>query len=270
MGNTYSTERTSDEYLVLNNCGIEVFYDVSDRCIREHGRVDYHILYIAEGICHLTVKNKTKKVPCGNIILFRPNEPQDYAFYAEDKAVSYYLHFTGVGCEHILKQLKIHNSRITYIGKNRHFEEVFDKLIREHTLKPHAYEWYCSALLTELFSIISRHAWLKKNNIGSRSEQIVEDACRKIYENPGTVSVSQLAAEAYLSIGHFSDIFKKITKTPPQQYINSVKLQKAKDMLINTDFPIGKIAVDSGFNDQNYFSRIFKKTTGMSPKEFRK
>jgi len=270
MANTYSTERTSSEHLVLNNCGIETFYDISDRCIRKNGRVDYHILYIAEGICHLTWKNKTKQIPYGNIILFRPNEPQDYAFHASDKSVSYYLHFTGVGCESLLKKLKIHNSRITYIGKNRQFEEVFEKLIREHTLKHHAHETYCSALLTELFSIISRYAWLKKNNVGSRSEQIVDEACHKIYENFSTISVSQLASEAFLSTGRFSYIFKKITQIPPQQYINSVKLQKAKDMLINTDFSIGKISVDCGFNDQNYFSRLFKKTTGMSPKEFRK
>lgn len=48
-----------------------------------------------------------------------------------------------------------------------------------------------------------------------------------------------------------------------------MKLQKAADMLVNTDLPVSKIALDSGFPDQNYFSRVFKKVYGTSPTDFR-
>ena len=270
MNKIFSTERTSEEYITLNSCGIQKFYDTDGICLRENGRIDYHILYVADGFCYFTYNEETQKIPQGNIILFYPNEPQQYSFHACDKSVSYFIHFTGTGCEKILEKANPENKRVLYIGKNVHFEEVFDKLIREHSLKQHSYEMYSSGLLIELFSIISRYASIKRANIEKKQEVIMEDSLLYKYKNLEEVTVSELAAKHYLSTGRFSHIFKEVTGSSPLEYINHMKIQKAKDMIAYTDYPINKIARDIGIDDQNYFSRLFKKHTGLSPSEYRK
>ena len=270
MHKNYSTERTSQEYITLNSCGIQKFYDTDGNCLRENGRIDYHILYVADGFCYFTYNGETFKIPKGNIILFYPYERQQYAFHACDKSVSYFIHFTGTGCEKILKKANPENKRVIYTGKSIRLEEVFDKLIREHSLKQHSYEMYCSGLLIELFSIISRYASINRENIKKKQEKIIEDALLSIYKDLANVTVSELAARYYLSTGRFSHIFKEVTGSSPLEYINHMKIQKAKDMITYTDYPINKIAIDIGIDDQNYFSRLFKKYTGLSPSEYRK
>jgi AraC-like DNA-binding protein len=59
------------------------------------------------------------------------------------------------------------------------------------------------------------------------------------------------------------------TKKAVDGLINIMRIQMAKDMLTNTDSPISKIANDVGFDDQNYFSRLFKKYTKLSPSQYR-
>ena len=129
---------------------------------------------------------------------------------------------------------------------------------------------YCGGLLIELFSIISRYASINRENIKKKQEKIIEDALLSIYKDLANVTVSELAARYYLSTGHFSHIFKEVTGSSPLEYINHMKIQKAKDLITYTDYPINKIAIDIGIDDQNYFSRLFKKYTGLSPSEYRK
>jgi len=265
-----STERTSNEYLVLNSCGIEHWDEFDGFCLREKGRVDYHILYVKEGLCHLTVNGEIQKIPDGNIIIFRPGQRQQYAYLKENKSISYYIHFTGAGCEHILDSLNFPTGYVTYIGKSKHFEVVFEQMAKEYSLKQAYHEHCLSGLLMQLLSVISRSNKIKESNIAGKNEETIEKACLKIYENTDTISIRELANSCYLSIGRFSHIFKEVTGKAPLKYISEMKLQKATDMLVNTNLPIGKIAIDAGYPDHNYFSRVFKKANGISPSVFRK
>jgi AraC-like DNA-binding protein len=63
--------------------------------------------------------------------------------------------------------------------------------------------------------------------------------------------------------------FKRHLGCAPFQYVNRLRLAEAADALIQTDKPIIQIAMDLGFNDSNYFTRSFRKQTGLSPREYR-
>ena len=56
---------------------------------------------------------------------------------------------------------------------------------------------------------------------------------------------------------------------PPMQYVNSYRIEKAQTLLKNTDRSITDIALAVGFDDASYFARIFKKQTGMTPREYK-
>jgi AraC-like DNA-binding protein len=73
-----------------------------------------------------------------------------------------------------------------------------------------------------------------------------------------------------MSESRFSRVFKEVVGIGYKEYLNSVRLNQANRLLLNTSQSVSDIAYACGFNDSNYFSTFFKKTNGMSPLEFRK
>ena len=88
------------------------------------------------------------------------------------------------------------------------------------------------------------------------------------YLNP--IKLEELAAKANLSVRHFNRIFKENYRTTPIDYIIKLRLNHACFLLKKSKFCITEIAVESGFDDSNYFTRQFRKYIGITPKEYRK
>ncbi|OGX86727.1 helix-turn-helix domain-containing protein [Hymenobacter glacialis] len=83
------------------------------------------------------------------------------------------------------------------------------------------------------------------------------------------LSIEELAALCSLSVSAFKRAFKKIYNDNPTHYFISEKLKKAKELLTISDFSIGEVAYESGFNDPLYFTRLFKKKEGVTPSAYR-
>ena len=132
------------------------------------------------------------------------------------------------------------------------------------------YDIVCAGLIAEILSLCARYARSNENTTESRNEKLVANACEYIHNSFKTITIETLARNAYLSTGRFSRIFREVTKKSPLDYINSVKLSKAREFLENTEMPIGIVAIESGYNDGNYFCRIFRKSMGITPGEYRK
>lgn len=84
------------------------------------------------------------------------------------------------------------------------------------------------------------------------------------------ISLDQVGEYANMSSYYLSKIFKKETGVNFVTYLTERKIEIAKDMLINTDVPIINIALDLSYHEPNYFSKVFKKSTGLTPTEFRR
>jgi len=88
------------------------------------------------------------------------------------------------------------------------------------------------------------------------------------YRSP--LSMTDLTAFSGMSESHVLRVFKQYLDCSPFQYISRLRLDAATDALIQTDKSITDIALDLGFNDSNYFSRLFCKHLGLAPREYRK
>jgi AraC-type DNA-binding domain-containing proteins len=83
------------------------------------------------------------------------------------------------------------------------------------------------------------------------------------------ITLENLSEATHLSPIHFSRVFKTVAGFSPMEFLGRLRIQKATQLLVNTDKTIVEIAMDTGFNDGNYFSRFFKKCRQETPREFR-
>jgi AraC-like DNA-binding protein len=110
----------------------------------------------------------------------------------------------------------------------------------------------------------------QNNDIVTRFEQLVKDY---IYSNQlstrGIPSVSYCAEKMNLSSNYLSDILKKETHKSTLEHIHFYLIEKAKQLLTNTNKHIRQIAFELGFEYPQHFNKLFKKHTGINPKAFR-
>lgn len=83
------------------------------------------------------------------------------------------------------------------------------------------------------------------------------------------LNLNLIAKEVSLSPTYLSGIFKKVTGTNISEYILKIRIEKAQELLRNTDLKISDVSIQVGYSNQFYFSTCFKKYTGQTPNEFR-
>jgi AraC-like DNA-binding protein/ligand-binding sensor protein len=84
------------------------------------------------------------------------------------------------------------------------------------------------------------------------------------------ITVKDVAHFCHISESYINHNFKKYLGESVRSYLNRVRIDRAAELLLATDTPVTQIALDCGFGDPNYFSRIFSQRKGLSPRDYRK
>lgn len=109
------------------------------------------------------------------------------------------------------------------------------------------------------------------NQIDKYDNFFVNNAIKFINENySNNLSLDDISKELHISKSHLSYLFIKNTGMKITQYINKVRIKEAKNLLINSNHSLSYISNVCGFNNQNYFSTMFKKIESITPLEYRK
>ncbi len=266
-----STERISESVsLLLNSCGIDRIGASRRGSLRPSGRMDYHILYIAEGECRVVLGGREYAAGAGSLILYRPGERQEYYFEGGSGSVSCFIHFTGRDAEAILRSLGLFGRNIFEVPKSEALLAVFEQMHREFSLAQAAHEQVEAGLLLAFLGLCARGARIADLDIDGKRTAQVQRAIEKMYADMNKkLSVADLARECNFSLGYFSHLFRAVTGLSPHAYMLRLRIERAKNMLENTDLSVLEIALVVGFSDQNYFSRFFKEQTGEAPSAFR-
>jgi AraC family transcriptional regulator len=96
-----------------------------------------------------------------------------------------------------------------------------------------------------------------------RAIEFMSDNCGR------DLALAEIAAAAYLSEFHFARLFKKITGVTPHAYLASLRIEKARRLLAETDLPIIEVGAQVGYTSQSHFTKIFREATGLTPRVFR-
>lgn len=231
------------------------------------------LIYCVDGSGWFEVENKHYKVVPDHFFILPKGKAHAYGCDTRNPWTIYWLHFDGEKAgffsEGLDKPTPIttqENSRIE--ERLNLFEEIF------HTLK-NGYGKnnldYSSAILFHfLGSLKFLGSYRDSFFSGQGQPDVVDNSIHFMREHlHRKLSLKEIADYAGLSASHFSTLFQKKTGYSPLSYFSQLKIQQACQLLDFSGLKINQISLNLGFDDPLYFSRVFTKTMGTSPSEYR-
>lgn len=149
-------------------------------------------------------------------------------------------------------------------------EHTFRKLLNLWNLGDFSDKLRCRGLLYEIYAAAVKAAALKELSTEHthRLDQVM--AYLQAHYTDPDMTVEQLAGLYGTSTVHFRRTFSRLYRTSPMKFITALRLSKARDLLLNTDLPVGEICTRCGYTSLYYFDRVFKQEFGTQPLQLRK
>ncbi len=116
-------------------------------------------------------------------------------------------------------------------------------------------------------------AWLRHDAMQSKGnvKLAMKRACEYIHEHCSKdLTLAFMAEQSHMSVSYFSTLFKKSTGQTFINYLNHIRIEKAKQLLLQPELKVYEAAEQVGFASLPYFNRLFKQAEGISPNEYRK
>ena len=239
---------------------------------RPRGRLDFQIIYIASGKSHFYFNGVEQIITAGNMVIYRPKEEQRYYYYGVDHTEVYWVHFTGGNVTNTLRKYGIaDNMHVIHTGTSLEYKHIFEQMIKELRYCKDDYEELLVNYLQHLLILIHRSINSKPREKNPLLMHEMDNAVRYFHENYNKpICIEEYAARQHMSVSWFIRNFKEYTEATPAQYLLSLRISNAQTLLETTNYNVTEIAEIVGYDNPLYFSRIFKKQSGMSPSEFRK
>lgn len=288
MKNTYrkyliTSEKDKSWGFYVNNLGRNVIGKYAEYPSMDHpdqyiftwdkGRIlnEFHLVFITKGEGVFESKATGKiKVSDGDVFLLFPDVWHRYKPKKSTGWTERWVGFSGAIANQFLSN-GFFNPDEPIISKcNKpqvlnHFNtlfKLFDETIYGYQ---HLASGICIQLMAELHNIKSGGSNL--DNLNS----MISRAKSMMYKNiNSSINLNKIASDLGVSYSKFRIDFKKQTGVSPLQYHLLLKIEKSKELLLNSNKSQKEIAFELGFESDVYYNRLFKRKTGLAPGKFRK
>ena len=258
---------TDNKPLVITNSGFFVSKNISGSYNNIDDYPDSFVLvYQHRGSINISHKNKTFSQ--GTVIIL-PTDKKFKIYYPEEPLNErYYIFFKGYECAKLLQKLNLFDNYYFQVGDLSKAIPLFTFITNNFDTCGFDNDVFRIIKFLEILSIISETAY---PFISRHQNTIIEEIACYIDKNYGEqITLDSLCKEFHISSSSINRGFKSEKKQTPIQYLNNVRIENAKLMLINTHLSISNIAIQVGFTDAFYFSRAFKNKCKMTPSQFRR
>ena len=232
---------------------------------------DYYVVFISRGKgLFASALSMETKVMEGTCFLLYPGVQHRYKPDLYSGWEEYWIGFNGDYMSNLMqKDFFSATEPLIQVGHNKDilllFRTVLDTVKNSLPGYPQQIAGMAMQILGHL-NTISHHQEYSDNPIGkliSKARFIIHESFEE------TLDMEQLAAQLPMGYSSFRKAFKQFTGESPNQYHLNLRLNRAKDLLVSTVLNINEIAVQTGFESVFYFSKLFKKKYGISPKSYR-
>ena len=226
---------------------------------------EYQIIYITKGRGIFESNHRTHVVVPGSIMIVFPGVPHFYKPEYEVGWSEYWVGFKGPYVDTLCQQGFLSPRKPLYeVGLQNSLLGIYTQILELVQNQRPLYQVRASSQVLTLIAEILAHE--RKNVQYTHSEQLVERAKFLMEENIySEVNLNAIGEVLGVSTSHLNAVFKSYTSMTPYQYFISIKIRKAKELLETGSLAIKEVAFRLGFDDQYYFSRLFKKKAGIPP-----
>ncbi|HEY8420112.1 MAG TPA: AraC family transcriptional regulator [Thermoclostridium sp.] len=229
------------------------------------------LIYCTKGEGFVITGGKKTRVCRNNLLIIPKNLPHIYGSNDDDPWDIYWMHFKGETDHHFIRN----NNAITLLDVplsslpvlTHLFDSIFDALSRGSVISNIIYASYGLSYFLATALFMPNNSYDLKNKKNMYVENSIEFMNNNLDKK---LTLNDLTRYNNLSKTQLTDIFKEKTGYSPIDFFIRLKMQKACFYLDFTDMSVSEIAEKVGYNDQYYFSRLFKKIMGRSPSEYRK
>lgn len=222
-----------------------------------------------QGICSLG--NRKHAMTTGHAIILPPNVRHRYWADENDPWKIFWVHFTGARSRDYIGMLGVtQQSPMCWLHDLPSVAEAFEETYR------HALGGYTDVDLFGLSTGLSRLLGicrLSQRALDVRRRHSEEQVLKTVHYMAANLhrplTLAQLGAVASWSPTHYSMVFQRQLSLPPIEYLLRLKIQRACERLRTSDDLIAEIAQNLGFADPFYFSRLFRRRVGCSPRVYR-
>ena len=224
---------------------------------------NYELVYVLRGQGDICLGSRQFTVRTGDLVCFCPGVLHSLSVARQPCMEFYGVHFTltsGVD--------RLPLPEVAKIEPPGRLEPLFKSLFEIYKQKTYLYQWRQNLLLEQILCEIlsalhGENAPAELIRIKKVLEHIHEDPARPF-------TLEDLTARSGVKKTLFLQSFRRMTGTTPKQYILGLRLEYARDLLLETDVPVAQVAERCGFSDSFYFSRCFKNHFSTSPRQYRK
>ena len=266
---------------------IERFYDAS--WTMEPNRHEfYEMVYIKKGNAVFEISGQPAPIGPNDIVIIKPRQPHKFVVKSQ------------AGCEFIVLNFKFENpangefSEVSLgeflnfvsskeagpfitlkVSQKNEIINIMNRILKEKDSEDIGSDFLQHLLVLELFVLISRALKMEwENSIKNKSpkvRELVQVSVKYINNNfERDISLGDIAKFVFLSPSYFIRAFKEETGISPINYLLKVRIERAKELLVESDMKISDIALNVGFSNQQRFNEIFKKHTKITPLQYRK
>lgn len=241
--------------------------------VRNNGCEDNILFYCLQGKGYYTIGSVKYELKANQFVIIPATaEPLSYWADQHDPWTIYWVHFTASKLEPINRILGIGtDNNPVYIPYNETGLKIWETMY-ESLAMGYGFENMMNASLC-LSHLIATFLYPRKYSLAPSATTdgyIVRRTIEYMKTNiDKKIAIEDLAGLNNMSLSHFSRLFRLSTGMPPIDYFIHLKMQRACHLLYTTNLCIKQIAAILGYEDTYYFSRLFKKSNNVSPKEYR-
>ena len=242
--------------------------------ILPHSHAFYELLYISEGARALEMEGRRYKGSAGDLMIYLPGQVHSERT-ASDRISMIALRFT----QELLDELGLcfpdtrELGPVLRLGNRKQLAEVLGRIGDEYLDAPDDHADHLVRILFAQFVVLLQRGVdeLARADGGEDAHARLLRIVTRLQRNlPTDIAVATLAAEAGLSVTHFSRLFKVETGEAPKQFLVSRRIERAQHLLRTTDLAPQDVADLLGYSSPFFFYRQFKQRTGMTCSEWRK
>jgi AraC-like DNA-binding protein len=237
---------------------------------RPLGYKRYQLNICKEGKGVLLINGLEIPVNKGDSIIIYPNIPYKYIPVGNNMIVSW-VAFDGFQVNSMLKFIGITNSGVYKFFNPKNIHSLIIDIVRLQNEDITNQVYSGSRLIYNFLLTLKRNSMFHNDTVNEFSIDKIKPSIDFMNTHLGEqIGIEDIANSMNITPQHYCQIFKTIMKQRPFEYLNALRINHAKNLLIDRlEYPVKDIARLSGYPNQSYFCQLFKKSERLTPGKFR-